>query len=79
MTKILAKHKWLTDCIIYEMINTKTKTRYFVATILGWKGFYFQYIPTNELITEIKHIRNLIAAGDEKIFENKKYFKKSIL
>ena len=78
MKKTLAKHKWLVDCTIYEMIDTITEQRYFVATVCGWSKFYMPYLPTNEVISEVKKIREKIKAGDKSIFKNSKYFKETI-
>jgi len=79
MKKILAKHKWLVDCIINEMLDTITEQRYFVATVYGWKGFYIaDNIKTEEVKEEVKEIRRKIEEGDKKIFTNPKYFKETI-
>ena len=78
MKKCLAIHDWLTDCRIREMIDTKTEKHYFVATIRGWKGFYFTDKSSNELCREIKAIRNKIDIDDPDIFNDKKYFKEVI-
>lgn len=78
MKKILAKHKWLVKCTINEMIDTNTEQRYFVATVLGWNGFYIPYLPTDKVISEIKKIREKITNGDMEIFEDPKYFKETV-
>ena len=78
MKKILARHKWLVACVINEIVDTANEKRYFVATVLGWKGFYIPYnLTTQEVIEEVKMIRNKIEGGDEEIFKNPKYFKET--
>ena len=77
MKKILAKHKWLVDCVINEMLDTTTEQRYFVATVYGWKGFYITEINSEKVVKEVKKIRRKIEAKDENIFENPKYTKKT--
>jgi len=76
MKKTLARHKWLANCIINEMIDTKTEQRYFVATVCGWSGFYLPYLPTDEIIYEVKSIRDKIENGDSSVFKDSKYYKK---
>ena len=74
MKKPLAKHKWLVDCVINEMIDTETGQRYFVASVCGWNKFYLPYLPTDEIISEVKSIRDKIENGDKCIFEDPKYY-----
>jgi len=79
MKKILAKHKWLVDCMIVEMLDTITEQRYFVATVYGWKGFYIaDNINSEKIVKEVKKIRRKIEENDEEIFTNPKYFKETI-
>lgn len=78
MKKTLARHKWLVNCTIKEMIDTTTEQRYFVATVCGWNGFYIPYLPTDEVISEVKEIREKIEADDKEVFENPKYFKETV-
>ena len=78
MKSLLARHRWLVDCVINEMIDTTTEQRYFVARVCGWGGFYLPYLPTNEVISEVKNIREKIKSADEDIFKNPKYFKENI-
>lgn len=60
------------------MIDTTTEQRYFVATVCGWNGFYIPYLPTDEVISEVKEIREKIEADDKEVFENPKYFKETV-
>ena len=79
MKKILAKHKWLVNCTINEMLDTVTEQRYFVATVYGWKGFYIMDNRNSEkIVKEVKEIRRKIEENDEEIFTNPKYFKETI-
>jgi len=79
MKKILAKHKWLVNCTINEMLDTVTEQRYFVATVYGWKGFYIMDNRNSEkIVKEVKKIRRKIEENDEEIFTNPKYFKETI-
>ena len=78
MKKTLARHKWLVNCTINEMFDTVTEQRYFVATVFGWSGFYIPCLPTDEVISEVKDIREKIEAGDKDVFENSKYFKETV-
>ena len=78
MKKILAKHKWLADCVINEMLDTITEQRYFIATVYGWKGFYITEINSEKIVKEVKKIRRKIEENDEEIFTNPKYFKETI-
>ena len=78
MKKILARHKWLVHCTINEMIDTKTDKRYFVAKIHGWGGWYLSNDKTQNIIDEVKLIREKIENDDKKIFLNPKYFKNNI-
>lgn len=62
------------------MIDTVTEKRYFVATIYGWRGFYLPYtLSTDKIIAEVKSIRERMDAGDDSVFTDPKYFRKSVL
>ena len=78
MKKVLARHKWLFGCVILEMLDTETDSRYFVATVLGWHGFYLPYLPTETILSEVRGIMARIEAGDEEVFKDKKYYKKTV-
>ena len=75
---ILARHKWLVDCIISEMIDTETNKRYYVAKICGYGGWYLSNDNPQNICDELQLIRDKIENGDKRIFLNPKYFKNNI-
>lgn len=71
--RVIARHKWLSDCTISESISECERYRKFVATILGWRGFqiycgepYPGYVK--KIIAKVKEIRERIENGDDRPF-----------
>jgi hypothetical protein len=61
-------------------MDTETEERYFVATVHRWRGFYIPYtLTTEEVIEEVKSIREQIENDKKEIFENPKYFKENVV
>ena len=82
--KILARHKWITKCLITESmdINSPRAYRRFTATILGWRnwliweGYLCYNGMTNEKITDlvlakVREIKTRILNSDTLVFDNK--------
>jgi hypothetical protein len=71
--RVIARHKWLSDCTITESISDDERYRKFTATICGWRGFEIYCGElydgvTKKVIAKVKEIREKIQAGDEAIF-----------
>ena len=71
--RVLARHKWLTDCTITESISDCDRYRRFTATICGWRGFeiYCGVLYgglTKKIIAKVKDIREKIQSGDDTSF-----------
>ena len=71
--RVLARHKWLSDCTITESISECDRYRKFTATILGWRGFEIYcgalyYGVTKKIRAKVEEIRAKIERGDDTIF-----------
>jgi len=78
--KIIARHKWVVGAVITESYQNDNIRR-FTATIRGfrnWKIYEGKLKPgiTVEVIRTVRHIRDVIDAGNESIFLEKGYFLK---
>lgn len=73
--RVLARHKWLTDCTITESISECERYCKFTATICGWRGFEIwcgsSFLPNDtvkRVIAKVKEIREKIESGDDTSF-----------
>ena len=73
--RVIARHKWVSDCTITELVSDCDRYRKFVATISGWRGFeLYCGVPYPELVQEIikkvKEIRERIKIDDKSFYQD---------